>query len=256
MGGAKSMRVDVRCRSVPTRSRRRLPPAASVKTSSSLKLNRPDRRPPAARTGGRHPRPGPAFCVARLGRPPRPSMLGGERAAPRLAGQRARVAECRRAHFDDPCGGKARRMWGLHPCRRRVPRRGHRTPTTRRPPLKRSSSKASGSWPSCVERGENWRGRLTCLLNLYKKIEPYGSREPSVSDQPRDWDKELAAIDRVMAKGGGTPLGRSRHGGVDAERGAQPAAVRRVTTWAGRFSGYRPWRLRRRGARTTAADSA
>jgi len=40
-----------------------------------------------------------------------------------------------------------------------------------------------------------------------------------VSDQPRDWDKELAAIDKVMAKGGGAPSS------VPAQRGgAAPAA--------------------------------
>lgn len=37
-----------------------------------------------------------------------------------------------------------------------------------------------------------------------------------MSDQPRDWDKELAAIDKVMAKGGGAPsaVPAPRGGGI------------------------------------------
>jgi hypothetical protein len=56
-----------------------------------------------------------------------------------------------------------------------------------------------------------------------------------MSDQPRDWDRELADIDRVMAKQGGAPAG----GGTPAPapRGslpAGPAPIRRrsvAVTW-------------------------
>ena len=34
--------------------------------------------------------------------------------------------------------------------------------------------------------------------NLYKKIERYGLTEGIGSDRPRDWDKDLAAIDKVI----------------------------------------------------------
>lgn len=40
-----------------------------------------------------------------------------------------------------------------------------------------------------------------------------------MSNQPRDWDKELAAIDKVMAKSGGNPAP------APAGRGAAPAAA-------------------------------
>ena len=44
--------------------------------------------------------------------------------------------------------------------------------------------------------------------NLYKKIERYGlTRESGMTEQPRDWDKELADIDRVIGKQGTPPPG-------------------------------------------------
>jgi len=57
-----------------------------------------------------------------------------------------------------------------------------------------------------------------------------------VSDPPRDWDKELAAIDKVMAKGGGAPaaLPAQRGGGAPASAPAPGRAVSKravLTTW-------------------------
>jgi hypothetical protein len=63
-----------------------------------------------------------------------------------------------------------------------------------------------------------------------------------MSDQPRDWDRELADIDRVMAKQGGSPTGGAPSGGttpapVPPPRPAPPvgpAPVRRrsvALTW-------------------------
>ncbi len=59
-----------------------------------------------------------------------------------------------------------------------------------------------------------------------------------MSDGPRDWDKELAAIDKVMAKGGSAPAGAGvpapRGGGVPAAAAvARPTIGRRaaLTTW-------------------------
>jgi len=49
-----------------------------------------------------------------------------------------------------------------------------------------------------------------------------------VSDQPRDWDKELAKIDKVIAKQGGAPAPEAQKGGAVARREATaaPAAAR------------------------------
>jgi hypothetical protein len=57
-----------------------------------------------------------------------------------------------------------------------------------------------------------------------------------VSDPPRDWDKELAAIDKVMAKGGAAPAGvpAQRGGGAVASAPAPGRALSRrtvFTTW-------------------------
>lgn len=53
-----------------------------------------------------------------------------------------------------------------------------------------------------------------------------------MSDQPRDWDKELAAIDKIVAKGGSaTPAP------LPAARSAAPAPV----ASGGRFSGFTTW---------------
>ncbi len=61
-----------------------------------------------------------------------------------------------------------------------------------------------------------------------------------MSDQPRDWDKELAAIDKVMARGGypadsAPPAAAPKGGGAPAPRGGGgPAAGGRLaifTTW-------------------------
>jgi hypothetical protein len=55
-----------------------------------------------------------------------------------------------------------------------------------------------------------------------------------VSDQPRDWDKELAAIDKVMAKGGGAPSSvPAQRGGGGAVAAPGRALSRRttLTTW-------------------------
>lgn len=58
-----------------------------------------------------------------------------------------------------------------------------------------------------------------------------------MSDQPRDWDKELAAIDKVMertpVRGGAAPAPSERGGGV-VTRPAGPVATGKwslVTTW-------------------------
>lgn len=55
-----------------------------------------------------------------------------------------------------------------------------------------------------------------------------------MSDQPRDWDKELAAIDKVMAQGGGTPasLPAQRGGGAPAAGSGRALSTRTtLTTW-------------------------
>jgi len=59
-----------------------------------------------------------------------------------------------------------------------------------------------------------------------------------MSDQPRDWDKELAAIDKVIAKGGGAAPAPvpARQGGASPAPAAAPAGrsvTRRAafTTW-------------------------
>jgi hypothetical protein len=58
-----------------------------------------------------------------------------------------------------------------------------------------------------------------------------------MSDQPRDWDRELADIDRLMAKQGGAPAGGMAPAPVPTPRGAPvpgPAPVRRrsvALTW-------------------------
>jgi len=59
-----------------------------------------------------------------------------------------------------------------------------------------------------------------------------------VSDQPRDWDKELAAIDKVMAKSAGSPAAPSapvqRGGGAAVAAPVFGGAVSRraaLTTW-------------------------
>jgi hypothetical protein len=57
-----------------------------------------------------------------------------------------------------------------------------------------------------------------------------------VSDQPRDWDKELAAIDKVMAKGGGAPASvpAQRGGGAPVSAPASGRSLNRrtaLTTW-------------------------
>ncbi len=57
-----------------------------------------------------------------------------------------------------------------------------------------------------------------------------------MSEQPRDWDKELAAIDKVIAKGGGAapPSAPVRQGGAaPAQAPAGRAVTRRAafTTW-------------------------
>lgn len=59
-----------------------------------------------------------------------------------------------------------------------------------------------------------------------------------MSDQPRDWDKELAAIDKVMAKSAGSPAAPSapapRGGGAAVAAPAFSGAVSRraaLTTW-------------------------
>ncbi len=53
-----------------------------------------------------------------------------------------------------------------------------------------------------------------------------------MSDQPRDWDKELAEIDKLVARGGSAasaPVPAQRHGG------SAPAVS------GGRFSGFTTW---------------
>jgi len=52
-----------------------------------------------------------------------------------------------------------------------------------------------------------------------------------MSDQPRDWDKEMAAIDKVIAKGGAAPVAGG--GGAVAAPGGGRALTRRaaLTTW-------------------------
>jgi hypothetical protein len=55
-----------------------------------------------------------------------------------------------------------------------------------------------------------------------------------MSDQPRDWDKEMAAIDKVMAKGGGAPAGVpvQRGGGAPPAGPARALSTRTTfTTW-------------------------
>ena len=56
-----------------------------------------------------------------------------------------------------------------------------------------------------------------------------------MSDQPRDWDKELAAIDKVMAKGGAAPSGvpaqRGGGGGAAAAPGRALSRRTTLTTW-------------------------
>lgn len=58
-----------------------------------------------------------------------------------------------------------------------------------------------------------------------------------MSDQPRDWDRELADIDRLVAKQGGAPAGGTTPAPVPTPRGAPalgPAPVRRrsvALTW-------------------------
>ncbi|HQR16975.1 MAG TPA: hypothetical protein PK948_01320 [Gemmatimonadales bacterium] len=55
-----------------------------------------------------------------------------------------------------------------------------------------------------------------------------------MSDQPRDWDKELAAIDKVMAKGGGAPssVPAQRGGGAPAAAPGRSLSRRTtITTW-------------------------
>lgn len=58
-----------------------------------------------------------------------------------------------------------------------------------------------------------------------------------MSDQPRDWDKELAAIDKVIAKGGAAPASvpATRGGGAPAPTGGGGGGglTRRsaLTTW-------------------------
>jgi len=56
-----------------------------------------------------------------------------------------------------------------------------------------------------------------------------------MSDQPRDWDKELAAIDKVMAQGGGAPASLPvQRGGAGAPAAGSGRAVSRrtaITTW-------------------------
>ena len=49
-----------------------------------------------------------------------------------------------------------------------------------------------------------------------------------MSDQPRDWDKEMAEIDKVIAKQGGAPAPAAQKGGAVARREATgaPAAAR------------------------------
>ena len=54
-----------------------------------------------------------------------------------------------------------------------------------------------------------------------------------MSDQPRDWDKELAEIDKIVAKGGTAGAAP-----VPATRGGGPAPVARA---GGRFSGLTTW---------------
>jgi len=53
-----------------------------------------------------------------------------------------------------------------------------------------------------------------------------------MSDQPRDWDKELAEIDKLVAQGGG-----AGPASVPASRRSAPAAVGA----GGRFSGFTTW---------------
>jgi len=58
-----------------------------------------------------------------------------------------------------------------------------------------------------------------------------------MSDQPRDWDKELAAIDKVIARGGGAapaPVPAPKGSGAPAAPAAAGRAVTRraaLTTW-------------------------
>jgi hypothetical protein len=46
-----------------------------------------------------------------------------------------------------------------------------------------------------------------------------------MSDQPRDWDRELADIDRLMAKQGSAPAGGTTPAPVAAPRGSVPAGA-------------------------------
>ena len=55
-----------------------------------------------------------------------------------------------------------------------------------------------------------------------------------MSDQPRDWDKELAAIDKVIARGGSAaPVPARQGGGAPAAGGGGGMLSRRMalTTW-------------------------
>ena len=59
-----------------------------------------------------------------------------------------------------------------------------------------------------------------------------------MSDQPRDWDKELAEIDKVIAREpAGGPPPATRVGGT-----AAPVAVPQPHTWCGRRTRWRGWR--------------
>lgn len=55
-----------------------------------------------------------------------------------------------------------------------------------------------------------------------------------MSDQPRDWDKELAEIDKVMARG---PAPGASVPGASSSRGGAPA----VTGGAGRLAAFTTW---------------
>ena len=48
-----------------------------------------------------------------------------------------------------------------------------------------------------------------------------------MSEQPRDWDREMAEIDRIAAKQGSTPPGASHTAPVSAGRAAEGPLVGR-----------------------------